>query len=77
MFDDATTKMQDFVEVIEDLVWKHDISYMDAVLQYCENSSIEVESIAKYIKNNDMLRSNIEFEAEALNYLPRHNTLPI
>lgn len=77
MFDEATTKMQNFIDVIEDFVWKYDISYMDAIIEYCELNSIEIEAIVKYIKNNDMLKSKIQFEAESLNYLPKHSVLPI
>lgn len=30
---------------VEDLVWKHDISYLDALQLYCEKESLDIESI--------------------------------
>lgn len=65
------------LEAIEDLVWKHDISYMDAIVQYCEDNNVEVEALAKIVKNNENLKGAIQLEAESLNYLPKSNTLPI
>ena len=62
-------------EQIEDLVWKHDISYMDAIVLYCEENNVEIESLAKIIKSNENLKGLIQLEAEGLNYLPKSNTL--
>ena len=72
-----SNKMKQILEDIEELVWKHDISYMDAIVQYCEDRNIEIEHLAKAIKNNDMIKAKLQFEAEALNYLPKSNTLPV
>lgn len=72
-----TNKMKELLQSIEDLVWKHDISYMDAIVLYCEDNNIEIENLARAIKNNDMIRAKLQFEAEELNYLPKSNTLPI
>lgn len=71
------TRMKVICETIEDLVWEHDISYMDAVLHYCEENNVEVEIFAKAIKSNEMLKAKLQSEAESLNYLPKSATLPI
>lgn len=65
------------LEDIEDLVWKHDISYIDAIVLYCEEKNIEVESLGKAIKSSELLKGAIQLEAEGLNYLPKSNKLPI
>lgn len=71
------TRIKNICETIEDIVWKHDISYMDAIVYYCEENNIEIEIFAKAIKGNDMLKAKLQLEAEDLNYLPKSATLPI
>lgn len=63
--------------MIEELVWEKDISYMEAVVLYCEQTGFEIELAAKMISG--VLKSKIKFEAEELHYLPKSNTakLPI
>lgn len=67
----------DILEKIEDIVWQFDISYTDAIVYYCEQNNVEIESFARTIKNNETMRAKLQFEAEELNYLPKSNTLPI
>lgn len=57
---------------IEDLVWMKDISYMDAIILYCEETGFEVEMASKLISGT--LRSKIKIEAEQLHFLPKSNT---
>jgi len=64
-------------EKIEELVRQLNISYMDAIVLYCEKNNVEIESIGKLIKSNDMLKAKVQIEAENLNFLPKSNTLPI
>jgi hypothetical protein len=73
----SMTRMKAICEIVEDLVWKHDLSYMDAIIHYCEENNIEVEVFAKAIKTNDMLKAKLQREAEGLNYLPKSASLPI
>jgi hypothetical protein len=65
------------IQKIEELVDKHNISYMEAIVMYCEKNNIDIESIGKAIKSNDMLKAKVQIEAENLNFLPKSNTLPI
>jgi len=62
---------------IESMVYKDEVSYMDAIIENCENSGMEIEMAAKLI--SDPLRAKIQCEAEDLNFLPKSNThkLPI
>jgi hypothetical protein len=70
-------EITNFSMKIEELVWMKDISYMDAVVLYCEETGFEVELAAKLISG--ALKSKIKLEAESLNFLPKSNTakLPI
>ena len=62
---------------IERMVQEDNMSYMEAVLMYCERTGLEIELAAKLV--SDPLKANIQFEAENLNFLPKSNThkLPI
>ena len=65
-------EITNFSLLIEELVWEKDISYMDAVILYCENTGFELETAAKLISG--ALKSKIKIEAEELNFLPKSNT---
>jgi len=70
-------EITDFSMKIEELVWMKDVSYMEAIILYCEETGFELELAAKLISGN--LKSKIKIEAEELHYLPKSNTakLPI
>ena len=51
--------------------------YLDAILHYCDKHDIEIESIARYIKKNVVLKARLQEEAEELNYLQKTARLPI
>lgn len=57
---------------IENIVWDKDISYMDAIILYCEKTGFEVEVAAKLISG--ALKSKVKIEAEELHFLPKSNT---
>ena len=66
----------EFSKIIEDLVEeKNDLSYMDAVVYYCEKNDIDTGTVSKFLTKN--LKAKIEVEARELNYLPRRGKLPI
>lgn len=48
---------------------------MDAVVLYCEEQEMEIESAAKLL--NVKIKGQLEAEARDLNFLPRENKLPI
>ena len=57
---------------IETLANKKNMSYMDAIIEYCESIGLEVEIAAKLISG--ALKSKIKMEAEDLHFLPKSNT---
>lgn len=59
---------------IERMVSTRSISYMDAVLELCEEHSIDSAMIAKYLSKP--IIENIEKEAMDVNLLPRKKSLP-
>ena len=65
-------QMLNFSLNIEEIVYMKDISYMDAIIEYCEQNEVEIEVAASLISNN--LKSKIQLEAEDLHYLKKSNT---
>lgn len=59
---------------IERMVSTRNISYMDAVIELCEEHSIDSTMIAKYLSRP--IIENIEKEAMDVNLLPRKKSLP-
>ena len=66
---------QKFSQIIEEIATKKRISYMDAIVWYCEQENVEIEVAAKLI--NAVIKSKIEAEAQELNFLPKVAKLPI
>lgn len=66
-----------FINEIESLSIKLKIEYIDAVVLWCENNKVEVETVATWIKRDPVLKAKIQFEAENLNFLKRSSRLPL
>lgn len=66
-----------FLREIELMCKKDKLKYMEAVVYFCEQNNIEVESMADVICNNALLLSRIQEEAEQLNYLEKTTRLPL
>ena len=64
-----------FMENIENLVQKTKMSYIDAVMYYCEENKLEPETACKMIGGK--LKQNIQDEAENLHLIQRTSKLPI
>ena len=60
---------------IEQIVKDKELSYMEAVLDYANNSEIEPEAMAKML--NQSVKDKIEVEAQNLNMLKKTGKLPI
>ncbi len=64
-----------FSENIEKLVQSTKMTYIDAVLHYCDENKLEPESAGKMI--NGKLLQNIQEEAEDLHLITSSAKLPI
>ena len=59
-----------FAQEIETLVLENkDMNYIDAIIHFCEQNSIDVESVPKLISKP--LKEKIKYEAQELNFLKR------
>ena len=59
-----------FAQEIEKLVQVNkDMNYIDAIIHFCDQNSIDVESVPKLISKP--LKEKIKYEAQELNFLKR------
>ena len=59
-----------FAEAIEKLVLLNkDMNYIDAIIHFCEQNNIDIESVPKLISKP--LKEKIKYEAQELNFLKR------
>lgn len=58
-----------FIKEIEKLVIEKRLSYMDAIVYFCEKNSIEIETAASLIKMSTKMKSKLQTEAKALHLL--------
>ena len=68
----------EFIMEIEEIVKEKNIEYIEAVILYCEKNNLEVETVATIIKQNLVIKTKIQHEAENLNMVKRSGSrLPI
>ena len=65
----------EFSIYIDEMRLKHELSYMDAVINYCNEKDIDLDSIGPLI--NQKLREKIQIEAEQENMIKPRGHLPI
>ena len=68
-------EMKNFAREIDTLVATTEFNYIEAIIEYCNQTGMEVEVASTLINNN--LKSKIENNAQDLNLLPRTARLPI
>tara|TARA_B100000214_G_scaffold302539_1_gene233154 strand:- start:91 stop:327 length:237 start_codon:yes stop_codon:yes gene_type:complete len=62
-----------FTKLIEAQILEKKLSYIDAVVEVCDQTSIDPEDVKKFI--SPVIKEKIEAEAMKLNYLPKGNEL--
>ena len=68
----AAEQIEEFSLNVEKLAQKNDLSYIEAVVEYCEQTEIEVESGAKLLSL--ALKTKIQREAENLHFIRKSET---
>jgi hypothetical protein len=68
-------EMLKFALEIESLVEKTDYNYIEAIVEYCKKTGLEIEVASSLVNSN--LKSKIETDAQDLNLLPKGNRLPL
>ena len=72
-----TDRITMLMKSIEDIVRSKLVTHMEAIIIYCEENDIEVETVATLINKAPSLRSKIQIEAEDVNLLPKVSRLDI
>jgi len=67
----------DFMVEIDKIVELKRVNYLDAVIIFCEENSVEIETAASLIKGSAKMKAKLQNDAEDLNYLPKTRKLPI
>ena len=63
------------MENIEQLVQKTNMSYLDAIVHYCEENKLEPETAGKMVGGK--LKQHVQEEAEDLHLIQRTSKLPL
>ncbi|MBT4660269.1 MAG: hypothetical protein HOC18_00015 [Candidatus Marinimicrobia bacterium] len=74
----ASIKMNNsirFMANIEELAQRTKMTYIDAVIHYCEENKLEVQAAGQMVGGK--LKQRIQEEAEDLNLIERTSKLPI
>ena len=58
-----------FAQEIEGIVSKDKMSYIDAIIYYCEKNAIELDSVPKLMSKP--LKEKLKWEAQELNFLKK------
>ena len=58
-----------FAEDIESLVLRTKMNYIDAIVEYCDSNSIELDTVNKLVSKP--LKEKIKYDAMELNFLRR------
>ena len=70
-----TQTSNEFYQKINQLVDDTKLSYMDAILHYCDQNGMEPETAAQLV--NTKLKAQIREEAEERNFFPKTAKLPL
>jgi hypothetical protein len=66
----------EFTKKIEDIVEKKQCSYIEAIVEYCKDNNLELETAGAIVKNFPKLKAKVRLEAEKINLVPKTDRLP-
>lgn len=73
---DKILDKKQFHHDVEEIVWMHDVSYMEALQIYQESAGCEAETVAAMVKKNPILKAKLQEELEKINMVDKLNRLP-
>ena len=68
-FNEKFISKEKFAEEIESLVTNTSMTYIEAIVEFCEEKGIDIESVSKLVSKP--LKEKIKYEATELNYLKK------
>lgn len=66
-----------FFHIVDELVWRDDISYIEATIKTCSELKIDIEDINKLKLVNPILKDHLKMDATNDGYLKKEAQLPI
>lgn len=72
-----TKTPSDFMLEIDKIAEDKRLTYIDAILYFCEKNGVEVETAAALVKGSAKMKAKVQLDAEEQNYLPKTNKLPL
>jgi hypothetical protein len=69
--EDLVINANEFISEIEVLHKSLGLTYMEAIVYWCEARALDVESVSHIVKKNRVMKSRLKTEAEDLNYIKR------
>lgn len=73
----SITTVSQFSEDIQKLVASSNLTYMDAIVGWCENKNVDIETIIPLVRKSQVIKAKLESEAIELNLLTKSAKLPI
>lgn len=67
----------DFMIEVDKIAEDRRLSYIDAVIYFCEKAGIEIETAAALIKSSAKMKAKVQLDAEEQNFLPKTRRLPL
>lgn len=67
----SVLSVKEFFDIIDGIARQQEITYMDAVMHYCEKFGMEIETAARMIRSSTKLKARIRDEAERLHCLKK------
>jgi hypothetical protein len=68
-------EMMKFSRAIEEMVAKTDYNHIEAIVEYCKTTGLEIEVASSLVNAN--LKAKIELDAQNCNMMPKSARLPI
>jgi hypothetical protein len=77
ILEEKFNRANNVVKAIHEMVKTSQVSYMDAILHYAEETGMDIDAVAEIVSKNDLIKSKLEVEAESLHFLKKKSRLPI
>lgn len=74
---ESIRSIKDFQQGVELIMRRHNVEFIEAVVMFCEQSGLEIETAGQLIKSSAKLKAIVQQEAENLNYFPKSAKLPV
>ena len=72
----AGNSIGNFIMQIERTAVDNNLSYIDAIIHFCDKNAVEIETAASLLKSNAKMKARLQQEFEDMRLLPQRARLP-